>query len=166
MKILDNLKVGQKLFVGFGLCILAILGLVFFNSFQIQSLDVLQARGAKRAQNAILAGAVASEAAKLYRIIADAEINENFDDTRKNWAAEKQIAERLLAQSAAEALADDSAEEQKLVADAKASYDKAVDLFDNRMFPALLVVKSCDARHPKIGWGSGWLYYWYSNSNG
>ena len=134
MSALNNLKTNVKLIGGFSIVALILVVIVAFTYQQTQYLGGLQDAGAKRARDAILAGKVSGETAVLYRIIADTELNLNFNESQVKWDTAKKTAEAELA--VLDATADTSAE-KAWSQEARTAYNKIVRLYEDQMVPAL-----------------------------
>jgi len=95
--------------------------------------------GAELAVNAEHAMEAAATGAKMYQVIADAEINRELDQTAKDWpkAKEKGIKDIITDMSKIAV----TPEEKQLVAEAKKGLDGMIDLFENKMLPLLKETK-------------------------
>ena len=83
---MSKLKISQKIML-----VLAILIGIFtissiFNIVEVQKLQILQDEGARRADEAVTVQEGAGMGAKVYQIIADAEINRDLRATDNSWA--------------------------------------------------------------------------------
>ena len=93
MKAFNNLKIGAKLIVGFVAVASILVFLIGFSIIRIQKLGEVQDAGSQRALDAIKATEAKGDAAMLYRVIADAEINLDFQVTETNWNTAKHLLE-------------------------------------------------------------------------
>jgi len=139
MKAFNNLKVGVKLIGGFMLVALVLASLAGFNYLQLARLGALQDAGAQRARDAERALKTTGAAMMLYRVIADAQLNLDFQETQQLWAEAKQEAVSNLAAVAAAA---DTEEERVQVTEASGAYDQIVRLFEDEMLPALRMAEA------------------------
>ncbi|BCG49018.1 Methyl-accepting chemotaxis protein [Citrifermentans bremense] len=124
----------SKIVLNLVVLLITIIGIVAFEYSNIATLGRLQDEGAKRSRDAVLAKESSMGGLALYRIIADAEINRNLDETAKLWSEKK--AEVFKGISALEASID-TAEEKKITAETKAALKDVVDLFEGKMLPLL-----------------------------
>jgi methyl-accepting chemotaxis protein len=100
----------------------------------INDMRDMQDEGADAFRAAISSTEGAGMGAQLYEVIADAEINRQLDQTAKDWADSKQLAEAKLDEIAKAA---DTDEERAEAATAKDAYTKLVALFEQQMLPKL-----------------------------
>jgi len=80
-----NLTIAKKLYYGFGLVALIILGLVTFNLSNLSTLSELQDMGAQRAREAVIVQETTGMATRAYSVIADAIINRELDKNAREW---------------------------------------------------------------------------------
>ena len=109
-------------------------GFVAFNYAQINVLGSIQDSGFKRSQDALIAKETQADAVELYRIIADTEINLNFQDVATRWTSAKKMTEDDL--SYLEKTAD-TPEELLLGQKARTAYQAITSAYENQMLPAL-----------------------------
>ncbi|MGE3958723.1 MAG: methyl-accepting chemotaxis protein [Vicinamibacterales bacterium] len=76
----------------------------------------------------------AATGAELYQVVADAQINRDFAQTRQAWAEMRKTADGRL--SAVQALAI-APEQQQRLAEARRHYDAMVTIFEKELLPAL-----------------------------
>ena len=138
-----SLKIGAKLILGF-VFVIAIFGAVIY--YQIRTFDDLarlQDIGAKRAADALEIAAIVHRAESVYGVIADAEINRKLEQSRKDFAELKIIAQQDMA--AAQKLVDTDEERAwaKSFTDQYAAY---LDHFEKEMFPILEKIGSAEKR--------------------
>ena len=131
---LNNIKIGFKLALGFGLCVVIIVGVLVLNYTQLNRLGILQDAGARRAHDMHIATLVQFSGTKLYHVIADSLLHLEFDEVSSGWMEAKKEAEGLLSEAAAMA---DTSEEEIWVAEATTIYAQIVDLYENEMLPVL-----------------------------
>ena len=143
MQIINNLKIGTRLLASFAIVSIILLVLVFINYSQTINLGILQDTSAERGKFSVLSTKAQADAYLLYSTIANAELNVDFAATQSDWQTAKQIAVRDLDDLAAIA---DTPEEKKWVSDSSAAYDQIVNLFEDKMLPAL---KAANASTPE-----------------
>ena len=80
-----KLKIGTKLMMGFGICVIITIFLALFNFIQLKSLANDQDEGYSRSADALVAMEMSFMGEKAYRIIADSIINRNEKETRSDW---------------------------------------------------------------------------------
>jgi methyl-accepting chemotaxis protein len=138
MKILNNAKISIKLIGGYLIISVLLAAIVVFNYFQLQKLGELQDQSAKRAQDVVIASETKFDSLELYAVIADAQINLDFKQVKTDW--DEAI---VMTQNDLSALKEvvDSAEEIKWVDESEESFNQMVDLFGNKMLPALISAK-------------------------
>ncbi|MFH1981398.1 MAG: hypothetical protein ABIL58_06125, partial [Pseudomonadota bacterium] len=124
---MNNMKLGTKLAVGFGICILVIVALSGSTIFQLKKLTRIQDEGASRAADAIVAMSAAALGNDTYSVIADAIINRDMDGTMRDWAVLKEENRKRLAAVAAIV---DTPEEREWQKKAQADYDEMVAHFE------------------------------------
>ncbi len=142
MNVLNNLKISIKLIGSFLLVALFLVGTVINNYFEMSSLSKMQDAGAKRASDLTIAQNTEMASLAMYQVIADAQINLDFEAVRADWDVVKEEA-----QSDLEALknAVDTPDEKTWANDAESSYNKIVLLFEEKLLPALVSSKSSTA---------------------
>ena len=131
---IQNLKIGTKLLAAFGLTIVLMIGIIFFNYTSYQKLSRLQDAGAERALQMESVARASGDATKLYRIIAWMEIKQDFTTSMNSWEAMKAEAEKNL--NTIESSLD-TMEEIAIFEGAKAAYANIVNHFEIEMLPAL-----------------------------
>jgi methyl-accepting chemotaxis protein len=128
----------SKIIVNVVILLLTIVGIVGMEYMSIQNLGKMQDDGAARASDSQAAENASSLGFRLYKVIADAEINRELDTTAKEWAKEKEKEYKLMEQCIKIA---DTKEEKEWTAVSKKALDDLVVLFDTRMIPALKATK-------------------------
>ncbi|HJV28027.1 MAG TPA: methyl-accepting chemotaxis protein [Aromatoleum sp.] len=111
--------------------LVALIGVALFAMNRLAS---LQDDGFAKTQSQAHAAEAASLGAQLYQVFADAIINRNLDDARKEFAERRTEALNDLAQLEREA---DSPNERQAIAEARKSVEKVVELFEKRLLPKL-----------------------------
>ncbi len=127
-----RMTVGRKLGLGFGVCILILAAMTGSTVIRLSTVGKLQRESAQSSAEASVALDASSTAEKMYRVIADAEINQDMDETAISWDKVKK--EALEGQSKIEQLARTD-EEKTLVSNAGAELEVIIDLFEHDMLP-------------------------------
>jgi methyl-accepting chemotaxis protein len=143
MQIINNLKIGTRLLASFAIVSIILLALVFINYSQTINLGAIQEISAERGKFAVLSTKAQADSYLLYSVIANAELNLDFAATQSDWQTAKQVAVRDLDNLAAIA---DTPDEKKWISDSSAAYDQIVNLFEDKMLPAL---KAANASTPE-----------------
>jgi len=89
MKSLSNLPIKTKLLLSFGVVLLLFLGVSLFQIYSLNKMGKLQDEGAKRAEDALYISENSQLGAVSYRIIADAIINKDEENTYYVWRKRK-----------------------------------------------------------------------------
>ncbi|MFZ5428470.1 MAG: methyl-accepting chemotaxis protein [Thermodesulfobacteriota bacterium] len=131
---LADLKVSSKLALGYTVVIAVFLSLSAFQVYEVSRLGQIQDRGAKRSQDLQEIMDAALRAGNLYSIIADAQINRDLGQTRKDFAEAKAAAKKDMQLIESRM---DTAEEKALAKEFAASYGGFVETFEVSMLPAL-----------------------------
>ncbi len=134
MSYYNNLKVGAKITGGFILVTLILIGVIAYNLFEIQNLGVLQDAGAQRAVDAQLAARSSADALELYQVIANAQLNLDFQASAQDWSDARQMTEADIDKMEEAA---DTPDEKAWIQQARDAYQKIVSLYETRMLPAL-----------------------------
>jgi methyl-accepting chemotaxis protein len=148
--IMNNLKLGTKLIGGFIAIVLLMTILVLWNISKLSELRTLQDIGATRAADSAVAMEGAGMGPKLYQIIADAVINRNLAESRKEWDEIKPEVTRDLEKL--EQIADND-REKTWTNDSKDAFRQLVNIVEKDLFPLLgktsettVAVRSIDDR--------------------
>ena len=129
-----NWTIGKRLWVGFGLAVIALIGLAAYSYTTMERLAALQHESASRANDSVRMTEAAAMGPRMYQIIADAIINRDLDATRKEWAEEKKVMADTVAFVNG---AVDTSMEIALAKEASAAFDGLVAMFETRMMPVL-----------------------------
>jgi methyl-accepting chemotaxis protein len=129
-----KLSIGHKLSFASLVFIIAMSAFVIGAWASLQHLRALQDKGMSLVRVAESAQRLSGQGAALYQIIADGEINHQLDQTKTDWAAGKQTTEALFADLKTR-IANPA--DQALLGDAEAKYHAYVDIFEQKMLPAL-----------------------------
>jgi methyl-accepting chemotaxis protein len=117
-----------------GVAIVFSILIVGFAIVQMGHLADLQNEGYSKTQTQAAAGEASQLGSQFYQVIADAIINRNLDESKKQFA-------ELLGEARGDleklSRAADTPEERQAVADAKESVVKLVELFEKRLLPIL-----------------------------
>ncbi len=130
----------MKLSIGYKLSFASLVFIVAMSAFvvgawaSLKHLRALQDQGMGLVRVAESAQELSAQGAALYQVIADGEINHQLDQTKTDWAAEKQATEALFADLKGRVT---NPTDQALLGDAEAKYHAYVDVFEQKMLPAL-----------------------------
>ena len=143
MKWINDLKIGVRLIVGFLIITSIMIGIILFTYVEIQNLGEIQQETVSRASDALIAREASADGIEMYQVIADSELNLDFQTTRGKWEAAKAMTTHDLDQL--EKITD-TPEEKASVQLAKEAYKKIIQLFETEMLPALMASKSSTAK--------------------
>jgi methyl-accepting chemotaxis protein len=129
-----KLTIGKKLSYGFGVVIVLILGLASYNLVQLTHLQNLQDEGAGRAVDALVVTEAAGMGEKLYQVVADAIINRNLEQTKKDW---KEVEEEAIADLDNVAGRVDTEEEMADLQASRLAQERFSDIFNYELMPLL-----------------------------
>jgi methyl-accepting chemotaxis protein len=147
MNVINNLKIGFRLIASFTIVSMLMVGIIVFNYMQTLDLGKMQDAGATRARDAVIAGETKANAYEMYTVIANAELNLDFQTTQKDWQAVKQKTVQDLETMAKIA---DTTDEKAWINDSTTAYNQVVRLFEDKMLPALQTAKSSTAETLKM----------------
>jgi methyl-accepting chemotaxis protein len=142
LKTLNNFKIGVKLMGAFLIISLFIVGIVVFSDTNLRKLGNMQDAGAKRSLDMTTAYAVEYDSLELYQIIADTQLNLEFESSKEKWTQAREMTESNLALLAA---AVDTPEEIAWQKEAEASYQQIVELYETKMLPDLMAAQASTA---------------------
>ncbi|MBJ6801325.1 methyl-accepting chemotaxis protein [Geomonas propionica] len=123
-----------KMIVNLVVMLITIAVIVTLEFRTIAMLGTMQDESAQRSDAAVLAKEASMGGVALYRIIADAEINGDLEQTSKNWQAKKAEVLKSLRDAVANA---DTTEEKKLAAEVEVATTSVIRTFEEQMLPAL-----------------------------
>jgi methyl-accepting chemotaxis protein len=129
-----NLKIGQKLIVGFGIILLAAIGFAAYTIVSMNTLKRLQDEGHKRAVDALLTQNLRSTGYRMYQIIADAQLNGYTSESEIDWENHKTETLDLMVKAAAVA---DHTDEKIAAEEAQKLIGSVVTIFEDKMAPLL-----------------------------
>ncbi|WP_415063560.1 methyl-accepting chemotaxis protein [Bdellovibrio sp.] len=142
MNFFSSLKLSHKLAVSLGLIILIFIGAGVFTNTSMGRLGKIQDEGARRFHDSQDVGAILARMESFYAIVGDAVINMDLEESRRNLDEFKNQAEEDIKHI--KELVDSP--EEKVAAEA---FDKAyrgyIDLFENKLLPALKQTSTIDA---------------------
>ena len=147
MKTINNLKIGTRLVGGFLIITALFAAFIIYNYTQLQRLGLMQDDGARRANDALLAMETTTDGVELYQVIADTQINLDFEDAAKEWEAAKAMTDKdmdLMSKAV------DTPQEAAWLIEANAGYDQIVNLYENEMLPALKAANASTAETQKM----------------
>jgi len=127
-----KLTIGKKLFLGFGALVIIMLVLVVYSMLKLSNLRTLQDQGASRADAAVEAQHARRMGYKLYKVIADAQLNGYNAENRATWIADEKEADEMMD------LVDkisDTKEEDEWARDFRKNLEQGITIFKNQMVP-------------------------------
>ncbi|GAB7027662.1 methyl-accepting chemotaxis protein [Geotalea toluenoxydans] len=130
----SNMKLATKLYGGIGLIVAALVCVVLFQVIKMRELGNVQDHGADLSGNAVAIQEVQVRLEALYGIMADAVINRNLAESRKEF---KESKDNLLKDVDNVRKMADTAEEKQLAEVFAVNLAKYQDLFENRQLPEL-----------------------------
>ncbi|MEW6264973.1 MAG: methyl-accepting chemotaxis protein [Thermodesulfobacteriota bacterium] len=133
MKMAD-VRIGRKLFGSFALVVIIFLFVTSYQIYQMGFLGGLQNQGAQRMEDATAIYGVMDDLDEIYPMVADAIINRELDQTRKELAENKKKVKENVTK--VNALAD-TAQEKNFAREFSSGYVGYIDFFENRMLPLL-----------------------------
>ncbi len=129
-----KMRVGHKLGIGFGLCVLVIIILGVMGYVVLGLVQADAETAAKRLTEATRAREMSMMPAKLYQVIADAIINRDLAASRQEWEALKRELEEDVATVSAMA---DTPEEKTWAAEGGLAFEDIFQLFEKQTMPIL-----------------------------
>jgi len=136
-----DLKIKSKLLLGFSVLVFFAIVLGIITLINVASLKELQDTGYARSQDALKADHLRRLPYKLYKVIADAEINRNIEETQKTWSSIKTEWQQLEAELNKQA---DTENEKEWVKTSNDKIQQAVSVFENDMLPLIRQERSKD----------------------
>jgi methyl-accepting chemotaxis protein len=133
-KLMQNLKIRQKLMISFFLIIFIFVGISLYQIYTAQYLDELQFASEKRALDANYITEKSSMGSEIYQLIADAIINRDRDESKFNWLKSKNDANEAYSKLSKIV---DTDEEEKWVNSSKENYNLIVTKVESELFPLL-----------------------------
>ncbi|MBU3915310.1 MCP four helix bundle domain-containing protein, partial [bacterium] len=140
---LNNFKIGTKLTASFVLVAAIFVGVGVFTLFSISSLGDLQDAGAQRAKDAVTITEFEEQVGNAYGIIADAMINRNIKQSKKDFDDFKVETKKELAVISQLV---DTEKEKDLVRQYETFIWEYVAIFEKEMLPILEKEESIEAR--------------------
>ncbi|KIM00782.1 Methyl-accepting chemotaxis protein [Paramagnetospirillum magnetotacticum MS-1] len=128
------MRISLKMSLGSGITAAALIIFVIGAVMTSHKLGVIQDEGAELSAIAISAASAAGAGHKLYQIIADAEINRELAETRKDWAESKKNVDGIFIIFGE---AKFTSNEESLIHDARNNYVEIVKIFEKEMLPRL-----------------------------
>jgi len=116
------------------IAILAVILLSVFSNTKMQNLGKLQDEGYTRSEQANLAVEAANIDESLYKIIADAVINNDLTKSEALWNKEKPLKLEMMVKVISNA---DTPEEKQWASESKVALDSFISVFENEMLPIL-----------------------------
>jgi len=140
----ENLSLKKKIIFTFAALIVMFIFVQAYLLYSQNKLGSLQDAGAVRFHNAEEISHLVSEVAEVYAVSADAVINHNLTETKKNLEEIKKSKEKAIETISKMA---DTAEEKKLADEFKVKYNAYVETIEKEMIPEL---EQFDGISPKI----------------
>jgi methyl-accepting chemotaxis protein len=141
------MKIGQKLILGFGLIVALFAAFVVFNYFQLQQIKEKKDEIVLDSDNAVLATEIHGLGAEFAEIIGSAIINQNKEQTEKDWAAKKtesvsdlDILKKIV----------NSKEEEEVFAKMMENYKLYLSTVDDKLLPLIFSGTGSSAEIEKI----------------
>ncbi|MEI7816025.1 MAG: HAMP domain-containing methyl-accepting chemotaxis protein [Desulfuromonadales bacterium] len=128
----------SKIIVNVIILLLTIIGVIGMEYRSISSLGKMQDEGAARAADAVRAQNASDIGTRLYKVIADAEINRELDQTKKDWEQKKTKELALMEQAKKMA---DTKDEKEWVESANKALNSMISIFEGKMLPLLSTTK-------------------------
>ena len=129
-----SLKLGHKLGLAFGGTLALIALIVVVGGLSIAQMRTLQDEGAQRALDAQLSERVKLSLSRGYGVIADAVINRNLEESRRDWS---DVTRQLRDELAELDQRVDTAEERASLATARAAAEDFIRTYEGEMLPIL-----------------------------
>ena len=129
-----KLKIAQKILFTFSIVIILFSGVSVFQLFNLETLSNLQDAQAKRAEDAVYISEHSNIGTVSYRIVADAIINRNKNESIADWQKNKRVVETNF--KIFEELVD-TKEEEEWLAETKSAYYHLEFLVEKTLFPLL-----------------------------
>ncbi|UKJ74580.1 methyl-accepting chemotaxis protein [Azospirillum brasilense] len=129
-----SLTLAKRLFLGFGIGVAGFAAVALFNTIAMTRLSDLQQEGMRRVADATTLTELAGYDGRLYKIVADAQINGYAPQHEEQWKAVRRNAE-LYIRKTAEVM--DTPEERRWADEAERRFRAAVDIFEMEMLPIL-----------------------------
>ena len=134
-----KLNIGKRLFFVFGACITITLIIIIFNFKGLGTIKKLKDEFSLRSEQEILSQQIRRVGYKLYSVIADSQINRNFEDNKTTWDLYVNEAKETLLKMKEHS---DTEEEKKWSEEAKNLCFGAIELFNRNMLP--LIISNAD----------------------
>jgi methyl-accepting chemotaxis protein len=138
------MTIGRRIQLIIFVNLVAMFGVSGFLWYYLGQLSAIQDRGAAQAIHAQTAIDASNLGPRLYRIIADAEINRELGETAKQWSEAMKAKDELLTQIDAGIETD---EQRQLAKQGREAVRSAVSYFETKMLPEL---KATDALTPEM----------------
>jgi len=133
-----RLTIGMKVILSFVLILVVIAFSSYYTNQELKMLQKLQDEGAKRAHDESLVVDAKNIYGRVYTVIADAIINRNMESSQKDWNEIKAKSIKELEEIKSKM---DTEDEKKNVDVARAAFDEAAALFEQKMLPILIATK-------------------------
>lgn len=131
---MKNLKIGQKIILGFAIIIILFTGIAIYQIINIQKLKNLEDASAQRSEDAIYLAEHSSLTKEAYQIIADAIINKHENESKNDWQLHSKTVTKHFNEF--QNIVDTEAEETWLE-EAETYYEQIEAIVNNELFPLL-----------------------------
>jgi methyl-accepting chemotaxis protein len=128
------LSVKHRLILSLIVSITAVVVLIGLSAASMSRMAGMQDESANRSLDSINLADAQNIGARLYQVVADAVINRNLQESRKDWVEMKKAAQEELVLVAKAA---DTDMERRWTAEADAAFKETVGIFEDRMLPLL-----------------------------
>ncbi len=132
------MRIKAKMTMNAAVAVVTVLVLVSLGYISNSKLGALQDRGAQLAADAENTMEAAATGVRMYKIIADAELNRNLEQTAKDWGKAKEEGLKDLDDIVK---VSDTPDEKKWAAEGKKALDDMISIYENKMLPLLKATK-------------------------
>jgi methyl-accepting chemotaxis protein len=123
-----------KIIINVAIVLTTVVCIILVNYLSLHSLAKLQDEGALKFYESTISEDASNIGFRLYKVIADAEINRELDQTEKEWAIAKTKETKLIDEVGKTA---DTTDEKESFLKAKKAFDAVISTFENQMLPLL-----------------------------
>ncbi|QOR35330.1 HAMP domain-containing protein [Clostridium sp. 'deep sea'] len=135
---LKDLKIATKLRMLVAVGLIVVLVMCGVTYYSLNDLKTLQEKNYAGSSIAIYATEGSSIGARLYQVIADSIINRDIEESEVLWQSEKVKALELINKIKNNSISE---EDLKLINEAKLALEDLIDIYENKMLPALSKTK-------------------------
>ncbi|MBN2657003.1 MAG: HAMP domain-containing protein [Spirochaetales bacterium] len=140
---LKNFKIATKLFAGFSLILIMLVGVSLFQVISLNTMHDLQVESKSRALDAVEIQTIANRVDAVYAVIADSIINRNLEESRNDFAEVKKsaAADMMTVRDLV-----DTEREEAWADEFEKGFTNYLALFENRVLPILAKEESIEER--------------------